>query len=375
MAIDGEFRVLEINDLAGLEPYRFIWRGLFADTRQAGFFQTFEWFACYWRHYGATQRMRVLVIFRGDTVVAVVPLVVRKEETKAGVVRVLTYPLHDWGSFYGPIGPQPTAALLMTFRHLGMTERDWDVLDLRWIDQDGSDHGRTESSMTLAGMSPASSTWKETALVEFHRDGWETYWAARKSHWRTNCRRNERRLEELGEVRIVRYRPNGSGTGDDDPRWYLFDQCIELAKRSWQADSANGTTLSHEQIVDFLRDAHAEAVRLGMVDICLLEVDGHPVAFAYNYHHAGYVFGLRMGHDADEKYEGAGSVLMMHMLRDSAQRGDKTIDLGPEYLEAKRNWVTRIAKIGRATHYPPSALRVQLLRLKRWWDRRRMKVA
>lgn len=370
MTYDSEFRVLEINTPEGLLPYRFVWRGLFAETRQASFFQTYEWFTCYWRHYGDRQRMRVLVIFRDDVAVGVVPLVIRTESTKAGPVRVLTYPLHDWGSFYGPLGPQPTAALLMAFRHIADTERDWDIFDLRWLDQSGSDHGRTESAMTLAGMSPAAALWKDTALVEMPR-GWQAYWASRKSHWRTNCRRNERRLEEHGEVRLVRYRPLGSAAGDDDPRWYLFEQCVELAKRSWQGDVADGTTLSHEQIVGFLRDAHAEAVRLGMLDVCVLEVNGEAVAFAYNYHHDDQVFGLRMGHDRDERYEGAGTVLMMHMLRDSAERGDTLVDLGPEYLECKRNWLTRLAASGRATYYPPAALRAQVLRLKRWWDRRR----
>lgn len=368
MSVETQFHVLEVNTLEGLVPYRFVWRALFAETREASFFQTYEWFVTYWRHFGANQGMRVLIVFEGARPVGIVPLVIRTEETKAGSVRVLTYPLHDWGSFYGPISEQPTATLLMAFRHLHNTARNWDTLDLRWIDSDGLDHGRTESAMTIAGMSVATSVWKQTALVEFHR-GWDAYWSSRKSHWRTNCRRNDRRLAEHGAVKLVRYRPLGSAAGDDDPRWYLFDKCVELAKRSWQGDAEDGTTMSHEQISAFLRDAHLEAVKLGMVDICILEVNGEAVAFAYNYHHHGHVFGLRMGHDRAEKFEGAGSVLMMRMLEDSAERGDKVVDLGPEYVECKRNWLTRIAKMGRATHYPPTALRVQLLRIKRWWDR------
>lgn len=370
MLLDGQFQVLEVNSLDELRPYRFVWRSLFADTRNASFFQTYEWFVTYWKHFGAAQRMRVLVLLDGDTAVGIVPFIIRTEITKAGPVRVLTYPLHDWGSLYGPIGPQPAAALLFAFRYLAESPRDWDILDLRWIDDTGADHGRTQSAMTLAGLPPVIGDWKHSAIVELEK-GWDAYWGSRKSHWRTNCRRNERRLEELGEVKLVRYRPVGSASGDDDPRWYLFEQCIELARRSWQGDSADGTTLSHEQIVDFLREAHAEAVKLGMVDVCLLEVDGQPVAFAYNYQFNGRVFGLRMGHDRDEQYEGAGTVLMYRMLRDSAQRGDALVDLGPEYLDCKRHWFTKIVASGRATYYPPLAVRGQVLRLKRWWDRRR----
>ena len=42
---------------------------------------------------------------------AATPLVVRREDKRFAKLRVLTYPLHDWGTFYGPIGPDPGRAL------------------------------------------------------------------------------------------------------------------------------------------------------------------------------------------------------------------------------------------------------------------------
>ena len=84
-------------------------------TSAASFFHSFDWLEIYWRHFGDGQRLRVLVVRAGGEPLGILPLVVRSERTRLGTVRTLTYPLHDWGTFYGPIGPNPTATLLAGF--------------------------------------------------------------------------------------------------------------------------------------------------------------------------------------------------------------------------------------------------------------------
>ena len=89
----------------------------------------------------------MLVVRADEQPLGILPLVVRSESTRVGRVRTLTYPLHDWATFYGPIGPNPTATLLAGLHHVHQTRRDWDLLDLRWVDLDGCDRGRTERAM------------------------------------------------------------------------------------------------------------------------------------------------------------------------------------------------------------------------------------
>ena len=48
--------------------------------------------------------MRVMLVFDEGRLAGVVPLVVACERTRLGTLRSLRYPLHGWGSFYGPIG-------------------------------------------------------------------------------------------------------------------------------------------------------------------------------------------------------------------------------------------------------------------------------
>lgn len=355
-------RVTEINELSELASYRLLWQALLPQTPRASFFQSLDWLEVYLSHYGHDQRLRVLVVHAGGHPIGILPLVVRTEQTRLGQVRLLTYPLHDWGTFYGPIGPNPTATLIAGLQHIRRTERDWEVLDLRWVDLDGADRGRTERALENAGFNPQHAPWMRCAKIDLAGD-WDSYWATRTSHWRTNVRRSEKRVAELGPVTYLRYRPQGAAYGEGDPRWDLYDACEQVAGASWQAASQTGTTLTHDEVRGFFRDAHEVAARAGAVDLNLLYVDGRPIAFNYAYQYRGYVFGLRMGYDAHAT-KGAGTVLQMHMIRDSFNRGDHTYDLGAEYLGCKRFWPTHILASHRYTYFPPR-IRPQVLRLKR----------
>ena len=119
-------RVVEINSLERLRGYRAHWNLLLSDTREATFFQTFDWLETYLRHKEAKQRgdrlrLRVLLVSGSDGPIGILPLVVTTESMRIGCVRVLTYPLDGWGTFYAPIGPQPTATLLAGLRHIAAT--------------------------------------------------------------------------------------------------------------------------------------------------------------------------------------------------------------------------------------------------------------
>lgn len=361
--------VREINHIEELAEYRSVWRSLLAQTRGASFFQSLEWLEAYWKHYGAGQELRVLIVSSSGEPVGILPLVVRSERTKVGPLRMLTYPLHDWGSFYGPIGEHPEVTLAAGLEHVRRTRCNWAIVELRWVDADGIDRGQTEHALRHARFQAYKTVWNRTAVVNLP-ETWEAFLAGRTSKWRNNLRRWQRKLAERGEITYLRYRPRGESHGEGDPRWDLYDACEELASRSWQGSSETGTTLSHESVRPFLRDVHALAANSGALDINLLWLDGEPLAFAYNYHYAGSIYGLRVGYDARQSRDGVGNILYVHAIRDSIQRGDHTYDMGVGSLEIKRYFLTQIVPIYRFSHYRLTAPRAQVLRLRRWRQQR-----
>jgi len=362
-------RVQEVDDIEQLAAYRLHWQALLGQTRGATFFHSLDWLEVYWRHFGHNQQLRVLLVYHDGSLLGILPLTLKNESTRLGTVRVLTYPLDGWGTFYSPIGPNPAATLIAGLEYIRSTPRDWDLLDLRWVDREGTDRGRTANAFRLAELPVQRQAWEQAPVVAM-TDTWESYWQGRKKRWRQNVGRLQRRLSEQGDVRLLRYRPEGAAHGDGDPRWDLYDACVELARCSWQGSSTTGTTLCHRCVCCFLRDAHVAAARCGSLDLNLLLLDERPVAFLYNYHYQGRLFGLRKGHDPAVASFGPGTVLQRLMLEDSFRRGDTFYDFGVGSLACKQPWQTTLATSYRYAHFPATAIRPQLLRWKRWFDQR-----
>ncbi len=357
--------VIEINDIRDLAQIQMAWKALLSRTSGATFFQTQEWLELYWQHFGEGQKLRVLVVTACGKPIGIVPLCVREERFRVGNLRVLNYPLHNWGTWFGPIGPNPAATMFMAMRHLHATSADWDLLELRWTSAVRSDRGRTFRAMASAGFRPQKAHYDTTAVVDL-TIGKEAYWQGRTSHWRNNLSRDQKRLSRLGDWEYIRHRPLGAAHGDGDPRWDLYDGCCEAARQSWQGQHESGTTLTSAPVASFLRQAHQVAARLGMLDMNLLLLDGQPAAFAYNYHYDGRIQGLRAGFDARLTRVGPGSVLLWQALEDSFRRGDSEYDLGTGGQAYKARVATGTISSYRFTHYRRLGVRSQGVRIARW---------
>jgi hypothetical protein len=309
--------------------------------------------------------LRTLLVLEDDRPVAIVPLVVRLEKTRVGRLRVLTYPMDNWGSFYGPIGPDSAEALKAAMDHIHRTQRDWDMIELRWIGAPGTDPQQARNAMRAAGFQAYPTVWNQTAAVDFSA-GWEEYLAGRKGVWLRRMRQTEEKLLRQGRVSFLRCRPASKQQGDGDPHWDLYDACEAIARSSWQASATDGTTLSHETVKGFLRDLHVLAASAGMADMSLLMLNDQPAAFIYGYHYRGRAYGLRRGFDAELSRTGLGSVLLWNTLKESAQRGDGMYDMGIGSLESKRHFKNCMLPIYRLSHFPSAVVRTQFLRLGRW---------
>jgi len=353
--------VREINDVEMLSEYREAWTGLLRATAGASFFQSLEWLEELWNHFSEGNVLRVFVVSENGAPVGIVPLVIRPVRTRLGWLRYLTYPLDEWGSSYGPIGADPGHALVATAEAIRQSRREWDVFELRWVDEQGTETGSTHSALDKAGLNTFARDWNTTAIIELSGT-YDDYVKERSKNWRKSRRKNEARVASEGTVEFIRYRPRGIEHGEDDPRWDLYDMCQQVAEASWQDSSGTGTTMSHECIRPFLRDVHSAASRAGAVDLSLLVVDRQPVAFYYGYHYRGRFDALRTGFDKSFPQEGAGAVIIDRVIQDSFERGDRLIDQGPGSLEYKKRWCTTLHQTARYTYFAPTALRAQMLK-------------
>jgi len=360
--------VREIEDPAELVEIAPAWDALLERTSGATFFHSRQWLEVYWKHFGAGRRLRVLVVHDDDRPVGILPLVVRRAR-RSEPVRVLTYPLDGWGYSYGPIGADPLATLTAAFDHVRRTPRDWDFIELAWIDAD-SDQGSIKAALDRAGLDARAERLGDAAVIDLGVHGsWDAYAASHSADWRYSLQRKEKKLAKRGAVRYERHRSGSRGEIQPDPRWDLYDACLSVSAASWQGSATVGSIPTKPEYRAYFRDCHQAAVDCGAVDTNVLFVDERPAAFSLCYAWRGHVCHSKTAYDPAFAKEGAGVVLQARSVADSFERHDHTIDLGPESLEWKRLWLTRLRPIQACLHFPRGNVRAQAVRAKRALER------
>jgi CelD/BcsL family acetyltransferase involved in cellulose biosynthesis len=362
------FHVVEVNDIDQLMSYRDDWERLLAETPDTCFFQTLEWLAIYWRHFGRDQRLRTLLVYDNDRIVGILPLAVRTVPTRGGAVRTIGYPLDGWGTQYGPIGTNSRTVLSAGLHHVRNASRDWDVLEFDWVS--GARVDDAMSAFAELRLWPQTFARDAISLVDL-TPSWDDYWMSLSGKHRNNVRRAEKKLAKLGSVEMLHYRYcKGAASG---PRWELYDVCEKLSRQSWQGASVTGTTLAHEPVRHFLRDVHEVAAGMGAVAVHLLSVGGEPAAYSYNYVFQGTEFGLRMGYDQKFKSGNPGTVLIHRMLQDGIRGDQRQLDFGEGDSRYKHVWRTDSRPSFRFCLYAKTSVRAQSLRWKRHWSGDRVK--
>jgi CelD/BcsL family acetyltransferase involved in cellulose biosynthesis len=357
--------VQQIDDIEELGSYRLLWNSWLHETPHASFVHTPEWLETYWRHFGRGQELRALVVRSAGRPIGIVPLSIRTDRHRFGTVRVLGYPADDWSPWYGLIGSNPPLAMLAAMQHIRHAKRDWDLCELRGTAASWRDGSRTARSMRIVGLPTDERPHQTTSIIEF-TGSWHDYLATKPRKTRHEFRRSLRRLRDRNGIQYLRHRPAPARAGDGDPAWDLYAMCEHVALSSWQGSSTTGNSLTHGHLRPFLRDAHATAARLGMLDMNLLMADGRPVAFAYNYHFGGRLSCLRIGYDPAFSRQGFGKALLLRSIDDSFVRGDASYELGPGNSRLARQLRTHTDTSYRLTHVPMRSWRSQAIRCARW---------
>jgi CelD/BcsL family acetyltransferase involved in cellulose biosynthesis len=344
---DGQFR--EINDIREVPRVATLWKEALQATPGASFFQSQAWLEEGWCRFPRRQSLRLLVDANQP---AVVPFCVRDEPSKVGPLRTLFFPLDDWSCEYLPLGAKPVEVLADALGHVRETARDWDLIDLRWVDQDYLD--ATVLAFKRAGFTALVTPRMERPVIDL-RAG-RAYERGLSKKYRQNLRRARQTLESMGDFRVEHVRP---GVGDE-PRFDLFDACTQIAKQSWQG--AHEASFSSDKTQEFLRALHARAAAQGQADMTVVWLNGQPIAYLYAYCNAGRWIGFRNGYDPQFVKTGVGALALHESLMAAEALGDVFMDLGPGIYEYKTRAATDLRLTYSVAHYARLSVRPQLVK-------------
>jgi hypothetical protein len=340
------FTVTEINHAARLSELRTVWRTLWQRTPRASFFQTREWLECFLYHFGDDYDLRTLLVSSGARPVGIVPLIARRVGSRLGPVRALTYPLGEWGAFYGPIGRNPSAVLTGALQHVAMSRRNWELIDLRSVEPAAGDAAQTGDALAAAGFAAVERTWSAAAIIDF--DG---HSAGDRFGLRRKLQSAERELWRRGPWELVRHRPDGRGAGTSILRsdlWTAADRLLEAQGRNVRE-------------LDFLRDSFEAAAWQGAADLSLVYLRGQPVGCLLAFAGNGQT-DVVAGAFAAEHDELVQQVLVGRLLVDGDQRGERRFVFGPQQRELAVGWPAETVHSSRWTHFATFGARAQLLR-------------
>ena len=349
--------VVELNSCDDLARIRETWRELWEATPGATYFQSWDWLRSYWRLHGEGQQLRVLLFTLRARPIGIVPLVVRPLQTPLGQTRVLTWPLHDHGAFYGAIGPNPAATLTAAFRYLRTARRDWSMMDLPHLDEFGADNGRTRNALRNARFKARQTSMTLYPTIDLS-DSWDCYLDELPLKNRSNYMQAEQMARQFGQLSFHRWRPEGSEVGQTERRHDLFNQFRDLRRRSASQKTNTDNDLR------LIEDVHPAAVDAGVVDLCTLCVGGVPAASTYGYQLNGtleLLFVEAPGSNGDLMH----SVLMSHLIRDSFMRNDERILFQPRNAPAAKLWANSASAAVTLSWFAKLSAKAQALKMQR----------
>lgn len=298
-------------------------------------FLSHAWFEAAWQWRRETASLRLLCLFAGDSLRAVLPLVASRR-------RVAGIPLRELGFLTVPdtqccdlvVADADRAAAAAAFgRELAARRSEWDVLRLDYLRPDSRAAAELRTALAERGFPPEVAAAGENPYVALDAS-WDAYYDTRSRRLKKANNLAANRLRKMGEPTIEWLAP-GCGTGADVER-VTRDACA-ISARSWK--SSTGNSLDNPGPGAFVRRLSELAHGRGWLSVWVLRIDDAPVAMEYQLVAGGSVYALRSDFDASvEEQASPGSYLSRQLVERLFDRGLARYFMGPGRNPYKYRW-------------------------------------
>lgn len=325
-------KVRRVQDLAGFRDLAGAWRELCRDSGQTSPFLSHDWFDCCWRACDSVRRPEVVLVEDAAGPVAFVPLVAWRGSLRGlparwlGMLDAPDTPFVDWLTL-----GRPDSIVRAVLDHLA-DRRDWDALVL---------DGVPATSPTLKALDawlpdrfPSQNLGVARSPYLSLIGSWEAFWRSTSQRFKKTVRSVRNRLQRAGRVTLDEYRLV-------DPRSAVFDELLDVSRRSWKAPRRLAIA-TMPGMVEFFRELTSRASKNGWLRLWVLRLDGRAVATEYQLEADGRVHALRADFDESLPDElSPGTYLSAEIVRSLfARDGVHEYDMGRGDNPYKSRWTT-----------------------------------
>ena len=292
------------------------WR-LLSESTAASVFQSHEWISA-WSNSTASSgvRLRIAVAWRGDVLVAALPLVIRSDV----LLRSLEWASQDLADYCDVLAvPDCDARLFQALWHAIKMAGGFDVVRLNQVRPDGRVKQLLENAPTGWGKLRLRENQIPCLGLTNAWTGGEAWFRTLKKKARNNFTRGRRILTELGgdvDFRIV--------NAADQQAELVLERVLAL-KRQWLEETEPGSPFLGGP-GDRLRDVLIASLRADSGRIFLLTCGDTMAAASFNFVYERTLQAYLTAYDPRYERASAGTILMVHYIKWAFDSGFQYVD-------------------------------------------------
>jgi CelD/BcsL family acetyltransferase involved in cellulose biosynthesis len=184
--------------------------------------------------------------------------------------------------------------------------------------------------------------------VKLSGGNWDAYHAGLTSHTRSELRRRQRKLRELGEVGVQFVLPTEAEASA------LLHEAFEVEAKSWKG-RAGSAILQRNDLREFFTNYGLESARRGELHISMLRLDGKAIAMHVATVDGRFYRQLKIGYDEQYSKYSPGLQLLLETVRWSFERGLQTHEMLGSEEAWSREWASGVHRCTNTMFYPFSA--------------------
>lgn len=282
-------------------------------------------------HITTEDRVFTVVVREGGRIVAIAPVVVRRERLLGPFEVATLTPLSEKYRTHSDVlgechRPEVINALFSAFAALPCA---WDFFRVGRVPESSRLADGLRGFLDSAGMK--GRVRREYPSFQIRLTGsYESFLAARSSKFRNYLRRKQRQLEALGKVEIRRV-----GHGLDLGK--AFQDLLAVDERSWKHAHGTAITAVPRQQV-FYRSIAEESHRRGRLHLTLMYLDGRPIAFNLGLLQGDRYYYLKTSYDETLRQAGVATVFRARLVESLIGDGMGWLDFPGEPYQWEEQW-------------------------------------
>lgn len=285
-----------IDKIEDLYAVRSAWDALSKESAERVPTMTCGWVAAWWKAFGGTDRLLILLVWRGGELAAALPLMQRSP----GVLATLSNTWVDRTGILVRAGD--VAALEFLVQALASGDFDWDRLDLEQRPADSRFAQQLPDLFRRHGLIVGVDEGLQSPYLPMTHS-WERVAAGLSASLRRDLSRKRRRVEQIPAVNMLIYKDSS-----------VIDPIMAVSAHTWQHE--NGTSMaSTTSVREFYESLIRGAAEDGTLFSSVLMREGIPVAFEFNIRCGGTLHNFKLGYRLDHANWSPGLVLKEFTIR------------------------------------------------------------